>query len=784
MNMIAKLSRAIALRATRCDRSAKPTAARSSVTGRARASRRGTGPRVAVLSLVALSLVALEPVAARAASASVYVADFNTSGAGGVFQYDRGNGELSPKATATVAAGTNPTAIAVSPDSNSVYVVDANPTGLAGEVFEYTAGAGGELSRQAIPAVGAGADPAAIAVSPDGKSVYVAGAGGVSEYDAGAGGELSPKPTPRVTSGAEPYGIAVSPDGKSVYVPTFGINGEGGVSQYDVGAGGELSPKATPTVAAGRGSFAIAVSPDGSSVYVTNQLDNDVSQYDVGAGGELSPKPTPTVAAGNEPTAIAISPGGTSVYVVNSNTNGAGGISQYDVGAGGELSPMAAPTVAAGNLPQGIAVSPDRNSVYVTNALDNDVSQYTVQFNGELLPDGTPTIAAGFEPAGIVALPDQGPVAAFTATVAPAGSPTAFDASGSRDADGTIAHYFWSFGDGTTSTSGAPHTYNAPGSYTVTLTVTDDGGCSNAFIFTGQTAYCNGGAAAIATRTITVPPANGPTPPHAAFSFYPPGPQCAPQEVGFDASASMPGSTPISGYRWSFSSPSGLLFGGGFLLSDTGDFQPPLALFPVVIDTTAPGTTYGYDYSELWHSASDAGPYAEAVLGTYVTLTVTDADGLTDSVTRTVPFTYGYIDYAQMGTLPPCHSLAQALSPPVINGRPLVLAGSSVSVSLGCPASLCAGFVSLSTIVGPSGEAASVARAARTRPRPVVVGRTRFVISRAHHPKITLTLNQFGRRLARAGQLRRLLVTVTTFHSPSAKGKTASRVLTVRQRRR
>jgi hypothetical protein len=49
--------------------------------------------------------------------------------------------------------------------------------------------------------------------------------------------------------------------------------------------------------------------------------------------------------------------------------------------------------------------------------------------------------------------------------------------------------------------------YARAGSYTVGLTVTDDAGCSTAFLFTGQTAYCNRGPHASRTTTIAVPPA-------------------------------------------------------------------------------------------------------------------------------------------------------------------------------------------------------------------------------------------------------------------------------------
>jgi chitodextrinase len=51
-----------------------------------------------------------------------------------------------------------------------------------------------------------------------------------------------------------------------------------------------------------------------------------------------------------------------------------------------------------------------------------------------------------------------------------------FDASGSTDSDGTVKNYFWGFGDGTWDLgSNVTHAYRAPGRYTVTCTVTDNG---------------------------------------------------------------------------------------------------------------------------------------------------------------------------------------------------------------------------------------------------------------------------------------------------------------------
>jgi len=74
------------------------------------------------------------------------------------------------------------------------------------------------------------------------------------------------------------------------------------------------------------------------------------------------------------------------------------------------------------------------------------------------------------------------PTASFTVspTEPAVDESVAFDASGSTDADGTVASYAWDFGDGTTA-SGATsaHVYTAAGTYTVELTVTDDDGATD-----------------------------------------------------------------------------------------------------------------------------------------------------------------------------------------------------------------------------------------------------------------------------------------------------------------
>jgi DNA-binding beta-propeller fold protein YncE len=422
-----------------------------------------------------------------------------------VSQYTVGaDGALNSRVPASVPGPNNPQGIVVSPDGRSVYV-----TGFGGsELAQYDVLPDGSLSHKLPATVATGGQPQSVTEAPDGRSVYVVNyaSNSISQYDVGADGTLAPKTPATVPAGTNPEWIAVSPDGRSVYVTD---NGSGAVSQYDVGAAGALSPK-TPATVPSTNPIAIVLTPDGRNLYVTNGS-NAVSQYDVSAGGELSPKLPPTVPTGSLPEGAAVSPDGRSLYVTN---NGSDTVSQYDIGAGGVLTPKGVPNVATGHKPVQIAIAPDGRSAYVADSglpgSSTTVSQYDIGASGELSPKASPTATSGNNPFALALAPDQGPTASFTASPGRPGSATTFDGSASSDSDGGVVRYDWSFGDGSGLSTGSPHvshTYAAPGSYAVSLTVTDETGCSTSLVFTGQTAYCHGTSAATSTRTVTVPPA-------------------------------------------------------------------------------------------------------------------------------------------------------------------------------------------------------------------------------------------------------------------------------------
>jgi len=108
-----------------------------------------------------------------------------------------------------------------------------------------------------------------------------------------------------------------------------------------------------------------------------------------------------------------------------------------------------------------------------------------------------------------------------------------FDGSGSNDPDGTIASYDWDFGDGNGTSGATPvHTYAAPGSYTATLTVTDDTGRSDS---------------ASASVQVSDPVNQAPTADPGGPYHVEPG-----ETVAFDGTGSGDSDGTIVSYAWNF----------------------------------------------------------------------------------------------------------------------------------------------------------------------------------------------------------------------------------------
>ena len=161
------------------------------------------------------------------------------------------------------------------------------PAGTAGCVSE--TGAGPCADGHALDA------PHSVAASPDGKSVYVASfdsdavarldrntTSGAITQPAGTAGCVSETGAGPCANGhalVTPYSVAVSPDGRSVYLASNGSdavarlirNATTGAITQPAGTAGCVSETGAGLCADGHGldsPLSVAVSPDGKSVYV------------------------------------------------------------------------------------------------------------------------------------------------------------------------------------------------------------------------------------------------------------------------------------------------------------------------------------------------------------------------------------------------------------------------------------------------------------------------------------------------------------------------------------
>src|SRR6266702_1696999 len=179
-------------------------------------------------------------------------------------------------------AGTSPKAVVASPDGSTVYVTGTSPgTGTLGHpdyvTIAYNAATG---ARRWLSRYRGFAAPRAIAISRDGRAVYVTGQAGQTPdaatvaYNAATGAQLWAR---RYNGRANNYdaanSVAVAPGGRTVYI-TGGSNGRtSNRDMFTVAYRAATGAQLWASTYVGPGSIdeatGLAVSPDGSRLYVT-----------------------------------------------------------------------------------------------------------------------------------------------------------------------------------------------------------------------------------------------------------------------------------------------------------------------------------------------------------------------------------------------------------------------------------------------------------------------------------------------------------------------------------
>lgn len=354
--------------------------------------------------------------------------------------------------------------VAITPDGATAYVADESTDSVI-PVDTAT-----DVPGTPIPV---GPSPRTLGITPDGEKLYVAniGGGSVTPIDLATNTAGAP-----IAVGVSPHGIAIAPDGGHVYVANFDSES---VSVIDV-----ATDTVSATISARGRPYTLAITPDGTTLYVTNIGNNHVTRIDT------TSETSAPIPVGTETYGVSVAPDGRTAYV-----SAPGGLIPIDTATDVPGTP-----IPIGSLPEGIGIVPDGSTAYVTDTGTDTVTPLDLSDG----TTGTP-MPTGNDPTTVAITPDRSPSAAFAASAD--GAHVTLDATASSDPDSTVKRYAWSFGDGQSATSSQPtisHSYAHPGSYTATLTVTDDEGCSDRLVFTGQTASCAGSPGAQVAHTVTV----------------------------------------------------------------------------------------------------------------------------------------------------------------------------------------------------------------------------------------------------------------------------------------
>jgi DNA-binding beta-propeller fold protein YncE len=286
-------------------------------------------------------------------------------------------------------------AVAVSPDGNTVFVTGTS--GKAGSTvtdyatIAYNTATGAQLWIKLYQGPGGGGCnfDNAVAVSPDGNTVFVTGActGSASAaeyatvaYNAATGAQKWVKLYNGVGNNNYANSLAVSPSGKTVFVT--GESDAAGWAQYatvayNAATGTQMWAKRY----GGSGSIdiahSVAVSPNGNTVFVTGVsnsptfTDDATVAYNAATGTQLWAKRHSgiQVSATGYRNSLAVSPTGGAVYVTgiygDANATGAGyDTIAYNATTGAQLWAKRHNGSEAGGL--AVAVSPNGSTVFVT----------------------------------------------------------------------------------------------------------------------------------------------------------------------------------------------------------------------------------------------------------------------------------------------------------------------------------------------------------------------------------------------------------------------------------
>jgi DNA-binding beta-propeller fold protein YncE len=250
-----------------------------------------------------------------------------------------------------------PGSLAFSPDGKTLYTVGGKGSGDVTPVDLST----GTVGRR----IRVGRFPAIIAITPNGRTAYVASpfSSTVTPVDLARGVARPP-----IRAGGVPCAIVITPDGRTAYIldKTSPDPRRGSVTPITIATGRPGRP-----IPVGRNPVAMALTPDGTTLLVANaglsrpRDTSSVTPVDVATGTVRRPIPI----AQPSPWGFTFTPDGRTAYLPNWESGTVTPISLVSMTAGRPI--------RVGAVPWAAAITPDGKTVYVLNHGDGHGSSVT-----------------------------------------------------------------------------------------------------------------------------------------------------------------------------------------------------------------------------------------------------------------------------------------------------------------------------------------------------------------------------------------------------------------------